>query len=168
MSRQKELEDYSKSLNCHFNWDLDETSTDVNINCNIEQLEHKLLTDVKGNPPVAFKVYLLLAFAHTVGDLTRNVDYSKALGYIESAESIAKTISEKYLVNANKLWILKKKRDTRLAQALVRTVKEFEGKLSSEDKSDLCLTEAFSLSRFTVSGYERALAKYKEAISLNP
>ena len=52
MSRQKELEDYSKLLNCHFNWDLDETSTDVNINCNIEQLEHKLLTDVKGNPPV--------------------------------------------------------------------------------------------------------------------
>ena len=167
MDPQESLEEHLKRLRCHFTWNLDSKSASNSLSCDVNVLEDKILSEIQGNPPVVCQAYLILAFAHTVWDVHKKVDYNKAFEYIELSEECANNNAEKYLVIANKVWILKIKRDIGDKEGLLKTANELQQEFTDSDESDLCLAEAFALSRFPPDGYERALERYKKAVELN-
>ena len=102
-----------------------------------------------------------------MGTLIKKLTITKHSSILSCLIEHAKNSVEKYLVIANKVWILKIKRDIGDKESLLKTANELQQEFTDSDESDLCVAEAFALSRFPPDGYERALERYKKAVELN-
>ena len=149
-------------VDCHFKWkpeQHDGMTDDIRI------FEQKLLRNMKENPRIKIFSLTLLSYIFTIGDSRgKDIDFTKARKYADTARDKCECKGEEFIAIANKMHIYEQTKKTKELERLFPEMKTCEEGLISSDYCRIKCIHAFALTRFGMKGYHMAVDIYKEAL----
>ena len=151
-----DAEDFELSnIECHFKWKPDANARRLNYEIVIE----KLKADIVENPEVEVMERTLLSYI-----LTQNEQFEEAQAEANKVINKCKCNGEKLVSFANKAFICHKRKQHQEARKLIPIVRKCKGTLTSDDKHQIQLIHAFSLTMLGIGNLVSAKIIYEEIL----